>query len=122
MAPGLHEFLSRFTSLFRKDRLHDEMAEELDFHQSLLREKLLRQGVPQSQVDSTLRKTFGNPSRWHERLRELWQFRTVENLLRDHRPHTQQPRSLGCPVTRGAGAVFLAGKNHQRRTALSIFH
>ena len=83
MAPGLHEFLSRFTSLFRKDRLHDEMAEELDFHQSLLREKLLRQSVPQSQVDSTLRKTFGNPSRWHERLRELWQFRTVENLLRD---------------------------------------
>ena len=83
MAPGLHAFLSRFASLFRKQRLNDEMAEELDFHQSLLREKLLRQGVPQSQVDSTLRKTFGNPSRWHERLRELWQFRTVENLLRD---------------------------------------
>ena len=71
MAPGLHAFLSRFASLFRKQRLNDEMAEELDFHQSLLREKLLRQGVPQSQVDSTLRKTFGNPSRWHERLREL---------------------------------------------------
>lgn len=28
-------------------------------------------------------RAFGNGARWHERLRELWQFRTLENLLRD---------------------------------------
>jgi len=83
MAPNLHEFMGRLKSLFRNQRMSDEMAEELEFHQALLREKLLRQGVPQSQVDSTMRRTFGNPLRWHERLRELWQFRTAENLLRD---------------------------------------
>jgi hypothetical protein len=83
MAPNLHEFLLRLKSLFASAACTDEMAEELEFHQALLRKKLLRQGVPQSQVDSTLRKTFGNPSRWHERLRELWQFRRLENLLRD---------------------------------------
>ena len=26
---------------------------------------------------------FGDGSRWQERLRELWQFRTLENFLRD---------------------------------------
>src|SRR6185503_11526858 len=34
--------------------------------------------------------------------------------LRDHRTDTKKPRSLRRPVTRGAGAVFLARKNHQR--------
>ena len=32
-----------------------------------------------------MRRTFGNPSRWHERLHELWQFRGLEYLLRDLR-------------------------------------
>jgi predicted permease len=83
MIPDLHEFVGRVKSLFHKRRMNDEMGEELEFHQALLREKLLRQGVPQAEVDRTLRKTFGNPARWHERLRELWQFRSLESLLRD---------------------------------------
>ena len=85
MNPDLNQFFGRLKSLFRKRRLNREMADELEFHQTLLREKLLHQGVPQSQVDSTMRKTFGNPSRWHERLHELWQFRGLEYLLRDLR-------------------------------------
>ena len=85
MNPDLNQFFGRLKSLFRKRRLNREMADELEFHQTLLREKLLHQGVPQSQVDSTMRRTFGNPSRWHERLHELWQFRGLEYLLRDLR-------------------------------------
>src|SRR5215212_5923621 len=34
--------------------------------------------------------------------------------LGDHGSHTQKPRSLCRPIARRAGAVFLAGKNHQR--------
>src|SRR5882672_3521613 len=83
MVPDLHAFLLRVKSLFRKRRMDREMAEELEFHQTLLREKLLRQGVPHAEVDAAARRTFGNARRWHERLRELWQFRTLENFLRD---------------------------------------
>ena len=83
MARNLNEFAGRIKSLFRRRRLDREMAEELEFHQGLLREKLLRQGVAPSQVERTLRNTFGNPARWQERLRELWQFRSVESLMRD---------------------------------------
>jgi putative ABC transport system permease protein len=80
---GTHEFWLRLKALFRKRRMDREMAEELEFHQAMLREKLLRQGVPEASVEGATRRVFGNSSRWHERLRELWQFRTLEDLRRD---------------------------------------
>src|SRR5277367_6634485 len=38
----------------------------------------------------------------------------------NHGTYSQQPRTLGCPVARGAGAVFLSGKNHERSLTLGI--
>ncbi len=83
MVPNLHEFLGRIKSLFFKRRMDRDMAEELEFHQVLLREKLVRQGMAESEVEAATRRAFGNASRWHERLRELWQFQALENFLRD---------------------------------------
>jgi predicted permease len=83
MTANMHEFLGRLKSLFRKRRMDREMAEELAFHQDLLREKLIREGMSEQQAKAIARRTFGNPSRWQERLRELWQFRTLENFARD---------------------------------------
>ncbi len=83
MSEQLHEFRFRLKTLFHKTRMDRDMVEELEFHQAMLREKLLRQGVPLAEVDMATRRTFGNAGRWHERLRELWQFRSLENLLRD---------------------------------------
>jgi predicted permease len=83
MIPSLHEFVKRLWALFHKRRMRREMADELEFHQGLLRERLLRQGVPQLEVDLAARRTFGNASRWQERLSELWQFKSLENFLRD---------------------------------------
>ncbi len=83
MAEKIHEFLFRLKTLFHKRRMDRDMAEELEFHQAMLREKLLREGTPQADVDTATRRAFGNAGRWHERLRELWQFRTLENFMRD---------------------------------------
>src|SRR5487761_1149246 len=83
MAAGMHEFLLRLKSLFRKRRMDREFAEELEFHQAMLREKLLREGAPEVEVNSMTKRTFGNAGRWRERLTELWQFRALENFLRD---------------------------------------
>ncbi len=83
MAPGLHEFLLRVKSLFRRRHMDREMAEELEFHQAMLRQRLLRQGIPAEEVDLATQRAFGDGARWHERLCELWQFRTLENVLRD---------------------------------------
>jgi predicted permease len=83
MVPGLHQFLLRVKSLFRRRRMGHEMAEELEFHQAMLRQRLLRQGIPAEEADLAARRAFGNGARWHERLCELWQFQTLENFLRD---------------------------------------
>ncbi len=83
MAQNLHEILLRVKALFLKRRMERDMADELAFHQALLREKLLRQGASPEEAVTATRQRFGNPTRWHERLRELWQFRWLENLLRD---------------------------------------
>ena len=42
--------------------------------------------------------------------------------LGDHGAHAEQVGALGRPVTRGAGAVFLAGKDHQRRALGLVCH
>ena len=73
MAPGMHAFLLRLKSLFRRRRMNREMAEELAFHQALMQEKLVSQGMPASQAARETRRNFGSQQRWHERLRELWQ-------------------------------------------------
>ena len=83
MAEHLHEFVLRLKALFLKRRMDREIADELAFHQAMLKDKLFRQGVPPIEVDMETRRRFGNASRWHERLRELWQFRRLENLARD---------------------------------------
>ena len=74
MQAGIHQFLGRLNSLFRKRRKDAELAEELEFHQTLMREKLLRDGMPASEADRKIRQSFGSAARWHERLRELGSF------------------------------------------------
>src|SRR5882724_11018731 len=83
MSSVVHEFLLRVKALFFKQRMERDMADELAFHQAMLREKLARQGVASSDLDRLAQRRFGRSAKWHERLRELWQFRRVENLARD---------------------------------------
>src|SRR5579863_2032624 len=83
MSPAVHEFLLRLKALFSKRRMDREMADELAFHQAMLREKLLRQGIAPTEIDTLAQRRFGRTAKWHERLRELWQFRRLENFMRD---------------------------------------
>ena len=52
------------------------------------------------------------------------QIRTVDSLeaLRDHRSDAQQPRPLGRPVARRAGAVFLASDHEERHVLRRVAH
>jgi predicted permease len=70
-------------SLFRRKRMDREMTEELEFHQTLMRERLEREGSSKAEADATTKRAFGNASRWQERLREVWQFRALESVARD---------------------------------------
>ena len=83
MSSRLHEFVLRLKALFLRRRMDRDIADELAFHQVMLREKLLRQGTGPEEIDTVARRRFGRAGKWHERLRELWQFRRLENLVRD---------------------------------------
>jgi predicted permease len=85
MNGNAHEFLLRVKGLFRRRRLDREMAEELAFHQEMMRAKLRRAGACETEAAMTARRQFGDTARWHERLRELWQLRRTENFARDVR-------------------------------------
>jgi predicted permease len=83
MFSAMHMFLGRIRSLFRRRSMEREMVEELEFHQEMLRAKYLREGMPLIVAEKHARRRFGNAGRWQERLREVWQFRTLEDFMRD---------------------------------------
>jgi hypothetical protein len=63
MSGTAHEVLLRLRALFRRARLDREMAEELEFHQIMLRDKLRRTGTADAEVDLAARLRFGNALR-----------------------------------------------------------
>src|ERR1700733_8434563 len=73
-------FLLRLNQLFKPGATQREIAEELEFHQTLLRERLSRQGVPAHKLNTVATRIFGSSSRWQELLTELWQFIPLENF------------------------------------------
>jgi predicted permease len=83
MGPVMHEFMGRMKRLFRGRRAEREMTDELEFHQAMLRSKFLREGMPEGAAARAARRSFGDARRWQERLREVSQFRWLENLVRD---------------------------------------
>lgn len=85
MNGNTHEFLLRLKGLFRRRRMDREMADELAFHQEMMRAKLERAGATKTEAAMAARRQFGDEDRWHERLRELWQLRRTENFARDVR-------------------------------------
>lgn len=85
MSPQWAEFSGKIRALFHKRSMDSEMAEELELHREMMREKLVRQGVSEAQAERAVARRFGNTSRWHEQLREVRQFRGFESLVRDLR-------------------------------------
>ncbi len=85
MNQNLHQWIARLRSFFRKKQTSRDVRDELAFHQAMLRERLLREGVPPVQVNFAAQQAFGNSQRWHERMSELWQFRGLESFLQDLR-------------------------------------
>ncbi len=56
---ALHQFLLKIQALFRRRNMGREIAEELEFHQALLRERLSRQGIPPAELDVAAKRAFG---------------------------------------------------------------
>ena len=82
---SLHIFLSRLRGLFRKRKLEDELADEIQSHLEMQIDELVRQGMsPEEARYSALRK-FGGVDQVKETYRDRRTLPLVETFFRDLR-------------------------------------
>jgi len=75
-----------FGRIFRRRRLHDELAEELRTHIEEKTEQLMRlEGLSRAEARQAALRAFGNPTLVEEQSREVWQWSTLESIVADLR-------------------------------------
>src|SRR5207237_6309745 len=79
------------------------------------------EGVETSETDGLTRMTRHELEGQHAHPNQIRAMDSLERLC-DHRPDTEEKRTLGCPVARRSGAVFFARDDHERNSALLVFH
>jgi predicted permease len=79
----LHSFLLRLRALLTRSRHRQQLADELAFHQAMLEDRFVSEGLPPEEAARAARRRFGSAPRRLERLAELWQWTWLENLARD---------------------------------------
>jgi len=79
----LSDLFFRLRSLFRRNRVEEEMNDELRFHFDQQVEKLIRSGMPRDEALRQARFKFGSDDKVREECREARGVGSVEMLLQD---------------------------------------
>jgi predicted permease len=80
------------SAIFRRDKLYDELAEEMRLHIEERVEQLRSEGMSPEEAECAARRAFGNRTLIEERSREVWQWPTLESLWADVRLALRQLR------------------------------
>ena len=75
----------RLGAFFRRDRLDDNVAEEIQLHLELRRQSLIDSGMTAEEADREARLQFGNVTAIRERTRDEWGGSTIDMLRNDIR-------------------------------------
>ena len=86
--PG--EWWRRFRFLLRRDRLTEELDEELRLHIDLRSQANRRLGMTDEEAARAARRAFGNPAVLRETSRESWGWLSVDRLIQDVRYGARQ--------------------------------
>jgi predicted permease len=78
-------FLRRLAAVLRRDRLSDDLAEEVRHHIALRRQSLIDGGMDPREADYEARRMFGNVMRKREDSRDAWGFRWLDAFGHDVR-------------------------------------
>ena len=81
----MRESLSRLVDWFRRDRLQQELEEELRFHQEKLERDALADGASASEAARLAREELGAPARIAEQARDRWSIPSLEVIQQDTR-------------------------------------
>jgi hypothetical protein len=77
--------LRRLFILARRDRVDDEIAEELELHQALARERLEREGLSAADAERMARRRLGNVALARNAARDEWGWSWLEDIQHDVR-------------------------------------
>ena len=77
--------LRRLAARFRRDRLDDDLRDEIAQHIELRRQQLIDEGMDPREASYEARRVFGNPTVIREETRDMWSFHWIESLLQDTR-------------------------------------
>jgi putative ABC transport system permease protein len=88
----LSDITFRARALFARRGLESQVDEEFAFHLRMETEKLMAQGMNESDANAEARRRFGNVTREHERARDAWGVRLGYDLMGDVRHAFRQLR------------------------------
>ena len=77
--------MNRFTSLFLRRRLDQDLAADVREHVLERTEELVEGGMDQRDAEALARREFGNITATIERSRDTWSFTTIESVFQDLR-------------------------------------
>jgi len=81
--PNLHHFLRRLQALWRPGRVHDEIAEEMQFHIEQRTAENIRRGLSPEEASEEARRRFGHLTQIRERGYEVRGGGWIESILQD---------------------------------------
>ncbi len=84
--------MSLFDRVFRRRRLYDELAEEVQAHLDEKADELVARGLSRADAVAAARRAFGNVTRVEEAGHETWQWPTLESFAMDVRYALRQLR------------------------------
>jgi predicted permease len=99
-------------SIFRRERLCDDLSEEIRLHLEERAEQLMGEGMSRTEAEQAARRAFGNRALVEERSREVWQWPTLESIWADLRFALRQlRRSPGFAVAAVLTLTLAIGAN-----------
>jgi predicted permease len=85
MAIGIRVFLAKLKQFFRYQRTNVELADEIQIHIQMLKERFILRGMESRDAEAAARRQFGNATLLRERHREQRTFSIFATLSRDLR-------------------------------------
>ena len=82
-------WISRLRALFRRDKLAQDLDDELAFHLSMREQWNVEHGMPRAEAHRDARRRFGNPLLWRERMSEIDLMILPQTILQDLRYGTR---------------------------------